>query len=152
MRLSNEREVLGNMTRFLLLFTLVGSMAGAAAGVSSAVTDRGIVPFVASGNPACSELSGVSSSESVKFSQPVNGSNANGVHLLVDGNTFQWFVLRDVRDLNVRAVIVKGGKTSNVFVYPGGDYSDGGLSAPTNPKNGKPADLGSVAVCFDPAS
>jgi hypothetical protein len=152
MRLSNEREVVGKMRRFLLLLTVVGSIAGVAAGAISAATDRGIVPFVASGNPACSELSGVSWSESVKFSPPVNGSNANGVHLLVDGNTFQWFVLRDVRDLNVRAVIVKGGKTSNVYVYPGGDYSDGGLSAPTNPKNGKPADLGAVTVCFDPAS
>ena len=50
--------------------------------------------------------------------------------------------------MNIRAVIVKGGKTSNVYVYPGGDYSDGGLSAPTNPKNGKPADLGAVMVCF----
>ena len=75
----------------------------------------------------------------------------NARRVLVDGNIFQWYVLRDVRDLNVRAVIVKGGKTSNVYVYPGGDYSDGGLSAPTNPKNGKPADLGAVSVCFDPA-
>jgi hypothetical protein len=35
-----------------------------------------------------------------------------------------------------------------VYVYPGGDFSDGGLSAPAN-KNGSPADLGSVTVCFD---
>lgn len=136
------------MRRFLLLFTLVGSIAAVAAGASAAATVRGIVPFIASGNPGCSDLSGVSWSESVKFSPPVNGSSAGGVTLLVDGKIFQWYVVREVRDLNVRAVIVKGGKTSNVYVYPGGDFSDGGLSAPTN-KNGSPADLGSVTVCFD---
>ena len=79
------------MRRFLLLFTLVGSIAAVAAGASSAATVRGIVPFVASDNPGCSDLSGVSWSESVKFSPPVNGSNAKAVSiLLVDGNIFQW--------------------------------------------------------------
>jgi hypothetical protein len=150
MDLSNEREVVGKMKRFLLLFTIVGSIAAVAAGASSAATVRGIVPFVASGYPECSDLSGVSSSESYKFKTPVNGSSAGGVTLLINGKTLQWFVVRDVRDVNVRAVIVKGGKDSNVFVYPGGDYSDGGLTAPAN-KNGLPADLGSVTVCLDPA-
>ncbi len=136
------------MRKFLLLFTLVGSIAAVATGASAAATVRGIVPFIASDNPGCSDLRGVSWSESVKFSPPVNGSSAGGVTLLVDGKIFQWYVVREVRDLNVRAVIVKGGKTSNVYVYPGRDFSDGGLSAPTN-KNGSPADLGSVTVCFD---
>ena len=39
------------MGRFLLLFTLVGSIAAVAAGASAAATVRGIVPFIASDNP-----------------------------------------------------------------------------------------------------
>jgi hypothetical protein len=132
---------------------LVGSFALAVVGTSSGATFRGITPHVVSGYPSCSQLGGVSSSGSVTFSPPVNGASSNGLFLLVDSkSSFGWYVLRDVRDIAVRAVIVKGGPSSNVYVYPGGDYSDGPLTAPTNPKNGKPYDVGAATFCFDVAS
>ena len=57
-----------------------------------------------------------------------------------------------IRDVTVRAVIVKGGSNANVYVYPRGDYSDGGLQTPVNPKSGKPYGLGYVTFCYDLAT
>ena len=87
------------------------------------------------------------------FSPPLNGASSNGLFLLVNNSSsVGWYVLPDVRDIAVRAVIVKGGPSSNVYLYPGGDYSDGPLTAPTNPKNGKPYDVGAATFCFNVAS
>ena len=95
MPLSNSETEVVQDEGFLLLFTLVGSIAAVnAAGASAAATVRGIVPFMASDNPRCCDLRGVSWSESVKFSPPVNGSSAGGVTLLVDGKIFQWYVVK----------------------------------------------------------
>jgi hypothetical protein len=138
--------------RFLLRAAFATSIALAVVGAASAATVRGIVPVTVAGNPSCSELSGVSSSESVKFSPPVHGASANGLFILVDGKSLGWYVLREIRDISVRAVIVKGGSNSNVYIYPGSDYSDGPLFAPTNPKNGRPYDLGAATFCFDVAT
>ena len=141
------------MKRTLVALALVGSVVLATVGAGSAATVRGISPFVASGYPNCSQLRGVSSSASATFDRPANGASSNGLVLLVDSSSsFGWFVLRDVRDITVRAIIVKGGPNSNVYVYPGGDYSDGPITAPRNPKNGKPFDVGSATFCFDVAS
>jgi hypothetical protein len=143
----------GKVKRLLVLFVVVGSVALAVVGASSGATVRGITPFVASGYPNCSQLRGVSSSESVTFNQPVNGANSNGLFLLVDSSTkFGWFVLPEIRNIDVRAIIVKGGPNSNVYVYPGGDFSDGPITAPTNPKNGKLYDVGAATFCFNVSS
>jgi len=141
------------MKRFLLQVALIGAVCLAVVGASSAATVRGIVPFVVSGSVNCSQLRGVSYTDSVTFSSPVNGASSNGLFLLADRSTsFDWYVLRDIRDITVRAVIVKGGPNSNVYLYPGGDYSDGPLTAPTNAKNGKLYDVGAVTICFTVAS
>jgi hypothetical protein len=148
-----EVEDVGQMKRFLLKVIPVGAVFLVAAGASSAATVRGIVPFVVSGNIGCSQVRGIGTTTSATFSPPVNGASSNGLVVMVDnGKSFGWFVLRDVRDLTVRAVIVKGGPDSNVYVYPGGDYSDGPLSAPVNPKNGKPPDVGSATFCYTVSS
>jgi hypothetical protein len=118
-------------------------------GVSSAGTVRGITPVTVAGNPTCSTLSGVTYSSEVKFNPPVNGASTDGIYIFVNGNVVGWYVLREIRDITVRAVIVKGGSNANVYVYPGGDYSDGGLQTPLNPKNGKPYDPGYVTFCYD---
>ena len=150
---AKRTEVIDKMKRFLVLVAIVGSVGLTVAGASSAATVRGIVPFVMAGNVSCSQLTGVSYTDSVTFTPVVNGASSNGLFLLVDSSTsFGWFVLRDIRDINVKAVIVKGGPNSNVYVYPGGDYSDGPMNAPTNPKNGKPYDVGAATFCFTVAS
>lgn len=121
-------------------------------GVASAATVRGITPVTVAGSPTCSTVGGFTYSASVKFSPPVNGATADGVHIFFDGTTVGWYVLREIRDLNIRAVIVKGGPNGNVYVYPGGDYSDDGLQAPLNTKNGKPYTPGYVTFCYDVAT
>jgi hypothetical protein len=140
------------MKKILVLVSLVGLVALAAVNASSAATVRGITPFVVSGYPGCSQV-GVTTTESVAFTPPVNGASSNGLFLLVDSSTsFGWYVLPEIRNIDVRAIIVKGGPNSNVYVYPGGDYSDGPITAPTNPKNGKPYAVGSATFCFNVAS
>lgn len=47
----------------------------------------------------------------------------------------------------VGAVIVKGGNASNVYYYPNGTLSDGGLAAPYN-ASGTPAGLSNLTFCF----
>jgi hypothetical protein len=137
---------------YLLGTVLVAFLALVAAGAATAATVRGIVPVAVNGNPGCSDLSGVSWSQTVKFSPPVNGASANGLFLTVENGAIGWFVLRDIRDITVRAVIVKGGSNANAYVYPGGDFSDGQLFAPTNPKSRKPYEAGAVTFCFDVAT
>ena len=137
------------MKRTLLLVALVGSVALTVVGSSSAATVRGITPYVVSGYPSCAQV-GVSATNSATFTPPVNGASSGGINLLVDSSTsFGWYVDPGVRNVDVRAIIVKGGPNSNVYVYPGGDYSDGPITAPTNPKNGKLYDVGSATFCFN---
>jgi hypothetical protein len=138
--------------KFVLRVALLVTAALVFVGASSAGTVRGITPVTVAGSPTCSTLSGVTYSAETRFTSPINGANADGIYIFVDGNVVGWYVLREIRDINVRAVIVKGGPNANVYVYPGGDYSDGGLLTPLNPKNGKPYGLGYVIFCYDLAT
>jgi hypothetical protein len=140
------------MRRFLLQVVLIGAVFLAAATASSAATVRGITPYLASGYPSCTQI-GARGTDSVTFTSPVNGASSGGITLLVDSSTtFGWYVDPGVRNVDVRAIIVKGGPNSNVYIYPGGDYSDGPIRAPTNPKNGKPYDVGAATFCFNVVS
>jgi hypothetical protein len=140
------------MKRTLLLIALVGSVALAVVGASPGATVRGITPYVVSGYPSCAQVGAVGTN-SVTFTPPVNGASSNGIYLLVDSSTsFGWYVLPEIQNVDVRTIIVKGGPNSNVYVYPGGDYSDGPITAPRNPKNGKLYDVGSATFCFNVAS
>ena len=118
-------------------------------GASQGATVRGITPYVASGYPSCAQV-GAGGMKSVTFTSPVNGASSNGIYLLVDSSTsFGWYVLPEIQNVDVRTIIVKGGPNSNVYVYPGGDYSDGPITAPKNPKSGKLYGVGSATFCFD---
>jgi hypothetical protein len=129
----------------------VAALALAIVGFAPAATYRGIEPVLMSGGVSCSDLQDVGS-YSVRFSSPVNGANQNGVYLFVQGDVLDWYVLDDILPA-VRAVIVKGGKNSNVYYYPypAVHFSEAGLVAPTNPKNGKSYGLGYAEFCLSPA-
>ena len=103
-----------------------------------------------SGAVKCSDLSGVGSG-SAKFNVPVNGASANGINIFVNGNSVDWYVLNNAPA--VRAVIVKGGKDTNVYryPYPAVHFSDAGLHPPTKEKTGSPYDLGYVEFCYSPS-
>jgi len=134
----------------MLALVPVAALAFVIVGFATASSYRGIEPVVMDGGVSCSDLQNVGS-ESVRFSSPVNGASQDGVYLFVQGEALDWYVLNNVPA--VRAVIVKGGKDSNVYFYPypAVHFSDAGLYAPTNPKNGKPYGLGYAEFCLSPA-
>jgi hypothetical protein len=145
-------EDVGHLRRFVLQALLAGVVCLALAGASSAATFRGITPRLASGYPSCAQI-GSAGTSSVSFTPLANGASSGGINLLVDSAaSFGWYVDPGVRNVDVRAIIVKGGPNSNVYIYPGGDYSDGPITAPTNPKNGKPYDAGAATFCFNVVS
>jgi hypothetical protein len=139
------------MRKSLLTIVAVVAAGLVVVAVGAAGSYRGVEPVVVAGSPKCGDL-GLKSSTEVKFVSPVNGMSAGGIHLFVDTSdpfvgALGWYV---VNHENVRAVIAKGGPNANVYRYPGGDFSDGLLTTPTNPKNGTPYDLGYVTFCYDP--
>jgi hypothetical protein len=116
------------------------------AGIATGASYRGYVPVVISGNPGCADVPNLSFTTQVRFSTPVNGATAGGVHITVDGNTLGWYTLGDIL---VKAVIVKGGPNANLYRYPAiDDYSDGTLLPPVNTKTGSVYSLGSATFCY----
>jgi hypothetical protein len=119
---------------------------GAAVDVPSSV--RGVKPVVVDGNPDCKDLKGWINpsrtfSTQVKFVAPVNGTSGGGMNVLIDpnnppGTAIGWYVLKNE---DVRAVILKGGASANVYFYPAtpstGDFSDGGMTTPGTLQKGK---------------
>jgi hypothetical protein len=135
------------MRKYFLTVVAVAATGLVIVAASAAGSYRGIEPVLVAGNPGCKDLAGLSYSAEVKFVSPVNGMSAGGIHLFVEESGVGWYVLLNE---NVRAVIVKGGTNANVYRYPGGDFSDGSLVPPRNPKNGSLYGLGSVTFCYDP--
>ena len=100
----------------------------------------GIAPIVVPGAPDCNDLTGWldptrTFSTQIKFVLPVNGTNGGGMTITIDaastgGDRLGWYVLRNE---DVRAVIVKGGPSANVYYYPvhaTGTFVDGSLTTP----------------------
>jgi hypothetical protein len=134
------------MRKFLLLATAVAATGLVVVAAAGAATDRGINPVVVSGKTECKDLPGATSAIQAKFDSPANGATDGRVTLLLSSNIVSWYVLNNE---DVDAVIVKGGSGANVYRYPGGDFSDGGLTTPLN-KNKNPTALGHVIVCYTP--
>jgi len=121
------------------------------------------MPVVVDGSPDCQDLKGWVApsrtfSKQVKFAAPVNGTSGGGMEVVIDPNNppgtgIGWFV-RNNED--VRAVIVKGGPSANVYFYPAhpeGDFVDGLMTTPgTLDKKGnlKFPTLGYMEFCFSP--
>lgn len=59
-----------------------------------------------------------------------------------DENNFDW-----VSNFGVDAVIVKGGKNSNVYIYPQPVMGDTSLQPPINPQTGWPYGLSHIDFC-----
>jgi len=133
------------MPRFLLLAVAVAATGLVVPAAAGAATIRGINPVFVSGKPDCKDL-GMTSAIQAKFDQPVNGVTDGRVTLILSSSDVTWYVLNNE---DVDAVIIKGGSGANVYRYPGGDFSDVGLTTPLN-KGGQPAALGYVTVCYTP--
>jgi hypothetical protein len=135
------------MRKFATKVVLMTAAALIVVGVAAGATYRGIEPITIAGNPTCSNVPGLTFTSQVKFAAPINGASAGGVYLFVDGNTVGWYTLGGAP--LIKAVIVKGGPSANVYKYPAfDDFSDGSLLPPLNPKNGNVYTLGSVTFCY----
>lgn len=105
---------------------LVGS-----AGMASAAS---VAPVSGVGNPSC---------EGGLKIEPVLSGRYGPVTISVSGQSFSFTTSRDV----VTSAVVKGGPGYNLYSYPApGVTSDSGLTAPANPRTGRP--YGLSHLCF----
>jgi hypothetical protein len=152
------------------LMTTVAAMAvaGSVIVATGAAVDvqrsyQGVVPVLVDGNPDCKDLTGWvdpsrTYSTKLKFVAPVNGTSGGGINVVVDagsppGTGIGWFV---VNNEDVRAVIVKGGPSANVYYYPAhpatGDFVDGSMTTPGTLQKGvwKYPALSYMEFCYFP--
>jgi len=125
-------------------------------GVSEAMAGDGGT-FV-SGNPSCQD---VGYNFGFKINDPTSGTytltsengeltggapedSINSVTLSIDGKYFDWS-----STLGMDAVIVKGGPDANLYEYSPEAFSDSGLHAPINEKQGEPYGLSHIEFCYD---
>ncbi len=134
------------MSKLITIVAVTATAVLVVIGVAAGATYRGIEPVTLAGNPTCRDVPGLTFRSQVKFSPAVNGASAGGIYIFVDGNKVGWYTLGDIL---VKAAIVKGGTSANVYKYPAvDDYSDDSLLPPSNPKTGKVYDLGGVTFCY----
>lgn len=165
-----KRGVLGVMALIAVAVVAVASDAIAASPtVLSTASGDGVVPVVLTGNVSCADLNdddttfpSIRSDAGLKVEPVANGTytitNGSGRSLTggaqsdpsnsitianSDGTYFDWSAT-----LGIRAVIVKGGTSSNTYVYVPADFADTDLHSPINPSNGNPYGLSHVEFCL----
>lgn len=118
---------------------VVGLMAAVLAlfGASLSASASHVAPTLITGNPTC---------EGAIKIEPVQSGTYGPVHLVVSGSSFSFwtddaFVVSDV--------IVKGGNNANWYHYDPATNSDSGLTAPLNPKTGRPYGLSHLCFSVD---
>jgi hypothetical protein len=137
------------------------------AAVDVPVSYQGVAPIRVDGNPDCKDINGWvdqnrTYSTQLKFVAPVNGTSGAGLNVTVAPNSpvgtgIGWYVTPALADrLDVRAVIVKGGPSANVYFYPAhpatGDFVDGSMTTPGTLQKGslKFAALSYMEFCYFP--
>ena len=102
------------------------------------------------GNIPCTQLLGPGAKE-LKLQNPSSGSHSDGtltVNLQRTGEgAFTW-----TSNIDVDAVIAKGGSNSNVYNLPGTSDLSGSATTPTNPSNNQPFGLSHVSFCYGTGS
>lgn len=136
---------------YLVSLTLV-----VVAGLAVLATATHIEPERKAGNPTCSDFEPDGTNWTEFKIEPVeNGSYDDGtlnvtltVHdggLEDDEDRFvDW-----IANINVSAVLVKGGPNANLYEYDPGEMMDTGLHAPINPNNDKPFGLSHISFCYE---
>jgi hypothetical protein len=130
-----------------ILPLLPGLALVAALAFSAPASATSIEPDFVSGNPTCASLG---YDFSFKIDPPNAGTySIDGLHTVTvttDGVNFDWS-----SDLEIDAVISKGGPNANIYGYepPAEATSDTELHSPVNPSNGTFYDLSHIDFCFD---
>ncbi len=79
---------------------------------------------------------------------------SNGGQVIIsnyNGTTFDWAIAAgSLHTIDANVVLVKGGRAQMAYFYDTFDDSDTNLTAPINPRNGKPYGISHVEFCFDP--
>jgi hypothetical protein len=139
--------------RKLRLMFIAGAMAASFGGATIANathTTQAVQHATVPGNPQCSVGTIL-----IKV-EPVASGTYGKIAVVVTGDSFSWTITDNTATgLDANVVIVKGGPNAEVYQYPdiGGvnSYdSDSGLTAPINPKTGRPYGLSHIEFCFDP--
>jgi hypothetical protein len=126
--------------RVVLGLAALAAAAVAFLGLSlSSANAASVSPTLIIGNPACSGLK----------IDPVVSGTYDGVTITVHDSVYVDFTSAQT----VLTVVVKGGPNANLYDYSGigGVTSDKNLSAPTNPKTGKPYGLSHLCFTFGEA-
>jgi hypothetical protein len=105
----------------------------------------GSIPNKSTDRAKASSLAGVLWKFLNAFTAVIPVGSSDSIRIVTDDNiVFDW-----TSTFVIDAVIVKGGPSANVYLYPGGAVSGTGLAAPLNLANNEPFDLGSVRFCYN---
>ena len=126
----------------------------AGAVVATGVSDRGVVPVEYSdgpgGNVECREITQIATAADLESSGRIEqqgngfrGSFPAGLEVTLTSRTFvSW-----TSTFPIAAVIMKGGRSANVYVYGSPATSDAELASPVGP-SGSPAELSNITFCW----
>lgn len=134
-------------TTLITTSTVLGAglaLAGLGMGTAAAAT---VEPTLVEGNPTCQDVLPGSIEYKLDFA-PDDGEYTDGTIKVTIGN---WgdSVVSWTSDLDVDAVIMKGGPAANVYVYPGdSDLGDDLLVTPTNPNNDEAYGISHISFCY----
>jgi hypothetical protein len=120
-------------------------LAGLGLGAAGAAT---VEPQLVEGNPSCADVAPGTTELKLDVA-PMDGKYTDDVitvNILNSGPAqIDW-----ASDLDVAAVLMKGGPVANAYLYPGAaDLSDTALVTPTNPNNDDPYGISHVTFCYD---
>ncbi len=135
-------------TSLVVLCVLAPAPAAFAQATPGPPSGNGVVPEVIPGNPTCADR-GYDFGWKPQPEPPPSGSYGfpDGMHTLdlsSDGTYFDW-----TSDLELDAVIVKGGPNANVYTYVPESSGDTALHSPINPNNDQPYAISHIEVCYD---
>ena len=134
-------------TTLITTSTVLGAgfaLAGLGIGTAGAAT---VEPQLVEGNPSCQDVLPGSTEYKLDFA-PDDGEYSDGtIHVTIGnwgGSVISW-----TSDLDVDAVIMKGGPAANVYLYAGdADLADDLLVTPTNPDNEQPYGISHISFCY----
>jgi hypothetical protein len=140
--------------------TLVTGLVGAVAGLTlmlagAAVADHGYEGAASShvlvgGNPRCPAGTADAGSTKIESNQLNTSYNDGRISITARGgdpDAFSWALLKD--DVDIEAVIVKGGDNAYIYFYEVSPWSDEDLTPPLN-NGGQAPQISHVEFCFDP--
>lgn len=122
---------------------VVGLMAAVLAlfGASLSASASHVAPTLITGNPTCEGAIKIEPVQSGSY-----GPLGSQVHIVVSGSSFSFWTDDPVV---VSDVIVKGGNNANWYHYDPATNMDTGLTAPLNPKTGRPYGLSHLCFSVD---